>query len=126
MADIQHTQNDVPERTHVPSTEGKKQAFYFDTDIWELDNWRDAEVPPQLLYFTAGSFCAEWRSKGYIRSDQIEELPGGFTIEEADKLVETGLWIKAPNGYQYNPDDEGRYWMMGDDEALPEARVIAL
>jgi hypothetical protein len=59
------------------------------------------------LWVRAGSWCSAQLTDGFVPEHMISVLGG--QAGDARKLVATGLWVEAPNGYRFHQwNEDGR------------------
>ena len=78
--------------------------FKVDDRLWAHPKWMHLPDSARALWVTAGSYCAQYETDGYINSATIPQL--GSRKAAAERLVKAQLWNKVEGGYQFHDWDE--------------------
>lgn len=74
--------------------------FKVDDKLWGSPKWLAMRSGPRALWVTAGSYCMDQLTDGFVPGHVIPILGGKDT--DCVALVKAGLWEKDPNGYRFH------------------------
>lgn len=77
--------------------------FKVDDRLHSHPKWRATPLPARALWVTAGSWCADQLTDGFVPRHMLRALEG--TPSLARQLVEAGLWEEAPKGWRFHQWD---------------------
>lgn len=77
--------------------------FKVDDRLWSHPKWLNLPLEAKALWVSAGSYCAEHESDGFISRQTLAiVLPNSRQTRAATALVKVGLWEQVEGGYRFH------------------------
>lgn len=76
--------------------------FKVDDRLWSHPKWIHLPLEAKALWISAGSYCAQYESDGFISRQTLAiVLPNSRQTRAATALCEARLWDEVEDGYQF-------------------------